>query len=149
MAADCRTVDNCVPAGSARAALSEGQAGTGLARYFERNVSSYTTYDLSGAVSVVTGGGLDVGKATARALAADWVARNLCVNAAGPGSTRTEFNSPTWVETEYAGEYPGAVPRDRVAEPEVKNGAVPFLSSTALQHIIDQPIYVECGCLAT
>jgi len=82
-------------------------------------------------------------------MAAEWAPYNICVNAVGPGLTRTEFSRPLWAETERAGKYLSAVPKGRVAEPEEIVGAVLFLSSSASDFITGQSIYVDGGYLAT
>jgi NAD(P)-dependent dehydrogenase (short-subunit alcohol dehydrogenase family) len=120
-----------------------------LTRYFERNVNSHTTYDLSGAGSVVTCAGRGIGKAIARAVAAEWAPHNICVDAVGPGLTRTEFSRPLWAETKRAGKYLSAVPKGRMGEPEEIVGAVLFLSSSPSDFITGQAIYVDHGYLAT
>lgn len=82
-------------------------------------------------------------------MAAEWAPHGICVNAVGPGLTRTEFSRPLWADAERAGEYLSAVPKGRVAEPEEIVGAVLFLSSEASDFITGQSIYVDGGYLAT
>lgn len=82
-------------------------------------------------------------------MAAEWARHGICVNAVGPGLTRTEFSRPLWADAERAGEYLSAVPKGRVAEPEEIVGAVLFLSSNASDFITGQSIYVDGGYLAT
>ena len=82
-------------------------------------------------------------------MAAEWAPHGICVNAVGPGLTRTEFSRPLWADAERAGEYLSAVPKGRVAEPEEIVGAVLFLSSDASDFITGQSIYVDGGYLAT
>jgi 2-deoxy-D-gluconate 3-dehydrogenase len=82
-------------------------------------------------------------------MAAEWALYGICVNAVGPGLTRTEFSRPLWADAERAEEYLSAVPKGRVAEPEEIVGAVLFLSSSASDFITGQSIYVDGGYLAT
>ena len=82
-------------------------------------------------------------------MAAEWAPHNICVNAVGPGLTRTDFSKPLWSDAERAGKYLSAVPKGRVAEPEEIVGAVLFLSSNASDFITGQSIYVDGGYLAT
>jgi len=82
-------------------------------------------------------------------MAAEWARHNICVNAVGPGLTRTDFSKPVWADAERAGRYLGTVPKGRVAEPEEIVGAVLFLSSKASDFITGQSIYVDGGYLAT
>jgi hypothetical protein len=147
--ADQRTAGYCLPACCAKVALSQGQAGTGLSRYFERNVSSHTTYDLSGALSVMTSGGEDVGEAIGGALARDWAAQGPRVCAAGPGLARGDISRLLGAQRKRAARYWSAVPKSRVAEPEEMAGAVLFLSCRAPDLVTAQSTYVNGGYLGT
>jgi len=82
-------------------------------------------------------------------MAAEWAPYGICVNAVGPGLTRTEFSRPLWAHAERAGEYLSAVPKGRVAEPGEIVGAVLFLSYDQSDFITGQSIYVAGGYLAT
>jgi NAD(P)-dependent dehydrogenase (short-subunit alcohol dehydrogenase family) len=82
-------------------------------------------------------------------MAAEWAPHNICVNAVGPGLTRTDFSKPLWADAERAAKYLSAVPKGRVAEPEEIVGAVLFLSSHSSDFVTGQSIYVDGGYLAT
>ncbi len=82
-------------------------------------------------------------------MAAEWAPHNICVNAVGPGLTRTDFSKPLWADAERSAKYLSAVPKGRVAEPEEIVGAVLFLSSSASDFVTGQSIYVDGGYLAT
>jgi len=82
-------------------------------------------------------------------MAAEWAQHNICVNAVGPGLTRTDFSRPLWGDAERAERLLSAVPKGRVAEPEEIVGAVLFLASAASDFITGHSIYVDGGYLAT
>jgi NAD(P)-dependent dehydrogenase (short-subunit alcohol dehydrogenase family) len=82
-------------------------------------------------------------------MAAEWAQHSICVNAVGPGLTRTEFSRPIWGHPARAEKYLSVVPKGRVAEPEEIVGAVLFLASAASDFITGHSIYVDGGYLAT
>jgi len=81
----------------------EGQSGTVRADGVERNVDSQASYDLGGAVAIVTGGGRGIGAAIARGLSAAGASLML----AGRGAPALEAVAgeicPCWISRRSIG----------------------------------------------
>ncbi|MBB4789667.1 SDR family NAD(P)-dependent oxidoreductase [Streptomyces nodosus] len=80
-----------------------------------------------------------------RALAAEWGAQQVRVNAVCPGVTRTTLGS--WVTADAAtfNRYLGKVPLGRIGEPEDIAAAVLFLSTARSSYITGQTLNVDGG----
>lgn len=84
-----------------------------------------------------------------RALAAEWAARGIRVNAIGPGYFRTAltegfFQDPAWQEAMLA-----RIPMGRFGRLDDLIGAAVFLCSDAAAYVTGQILYVDGGYLAS
>jgi len=84
-----------------------------------------------------------------RALAAEWAARDIRVNAIAPGYFRTQltevlfYEDPAWQETML-----GKIPLGRFGRLEDLIGATVFLCSPAASYITGQMLYIDGGTMA-
>jgi len=83
-----------------------------------------------------------------RALAAEWAARDIRVNAIAPGYFRTQltevfYQDPAWQETML-----GKIPLGRFGRLEDLIGATVFLCSPAASYITGQMLYIDGGTMA-
>jgi len=83
-----------------------------------------------------------------RALAIEWAAQNIRVNAVAPTWVRTEFIRPLLDKPELVARMQGATPLGRVAEVDEIVGAVIFLLSPAAAMITGHTLPVDGGYLA-
>lgn len=83
-----------------------------------------------------------------RALAVEWAAHNIRVNAIAPTWVRTEFIRPLLDKPELVARMEGATPLGRVAETDDIVGAVLFLLSPAAAMVTGHTLPVDGGFLA-
>jgi NAD(P)-dependent dehydrogenase (short-subunit alcohol dehydrogenase family) len=83
-----------------------------------------------------------------RALAVEWAARNVQVNAIAPGLIRTDLSASLWRNTELLDWAQKRTPAQRLGETEDLIGAAIFLASTASDFITGQVLCVDGGFVA-
>lgn len=83
-----------------------------------------------------------------RALALEWVAQNIRVNAVAPTFVNTGFIAPITGDAEKLGAVLAATPMHRLAEPEEIADAIIFLASSAASMITGVTLPVDGGFLA-
>ena len=83
-----------------------------------------------------------------RCLASEWAPFNICVNAIGPGNTRTEMMGKIMKENQKAAEWVlAAIPMGRLAEPREIALLAFYLASDASNFLTGQTIYIDGGQL--
>jgi NAD(P)-dependent dehydrogenase (short-subunit alcohol dehydrogenase family) len=83
-----------------------------------------------------------------RCLASEWAPFNICVNAIGPGNTRTEMMEKIMKENpKAAGWVLAAIPMGRLAEPREIALLAFYLASDASNFLTGQTIYIDGGQL--
>ncbi len=83
-----------------------------------------------------------------KALALEWAATGIRVNALGPALVITPGTKHIAENPELARKYAAAVPLGRIGMPEDMVGAVVFLASDAASFVTGQTIYVDGGLTA-
>ena len=83
-----------------------------------------------------------------RALASEWAAHNINVNAIAPLLIRTPLAAPTLNDPEKLKTYVANVPFKRIGEPQDIAGLCIFLASSASDFITGQVIYLDGGLTA-
>jgi len=83
-----------------------------------------------------------------RALAVEWAAHNVQVNAIAPGFIRTDMNKALWEDPKIRGWAEERTPAHRLGEPPDLIGAAIFLASAASNFITGQVLYVDGGLTA-
>ncbi len=83
-----------------------------------------------------------------RALAVEWAARNVQVNAIAPGFIRTDLSADLWRDAEILNWAQKRTPAQRLGEPRDLIGAAIFLASEASDFITGQVLYVDGGFVA-
>ena len=83
-----------------------------------------------------------------RALAVEWAARGITVNAIGPGRIRTAMTEDIFSDPAQAS-FVSRIPMRRPGEPSDLTGAVVFLASDASSYLTGQIIYIDGGWLAS
>jgi NAD(P)-dependent dehydrogenase (short-subunit alcohol dehydrogenase family) len=83
-----------------------------------------------------------------RALAVEWAARNVQVNAIAPGFIRTEFNAALWENAEIRNWAESRTPAARLGIPGDLIGTAIFLASQASDFMTGQVLYVDGGFTA-
>ena len=83
-----------------------------------------------------------------RALAVEWAASGIRVNAVAPTWVRTDFIAPLLNNPELMARIAAVTPMGRVAEPEEIVGAVLFLLSGAAAMVTGHTLPVDGGFLA-
>ena len=84
-----------------------------------------------------------------RALAVEWAAYGITVNAVGPGRIRTPMTEDLFADPGVAESILSRIPMRRAGEPRDVAGAVVFLASDASSYVTGQVIYVDGGWLAS
>ena len=111
------------------------------------NVGSLHTHQsLAGASAYGTSKGA-VASMT-RALAVEWAARNVQVNAIAPGFIRTDLSATLWEDPKVLQWANERTPAARLGEPVDVVGAAVFLASAASDFITGQVLYVDGGFTA-
>lgn len=80
-----------------------------------------------------------------KALAAEWGARGVTVNAIAPGYMRTPLNEAFLADAARAAQWRSGVPLDRIGEPRDLAGAVVFLASQASSYVTGHTLVVDGG----
>jgi 2-dehydro-3-deoxy-D-gluconate 5-dehydrogenase len=83
-----------------------------------------------------------------KALANEWAARNVQVNAIAPGYFRTENTAPLRADEIRSSQILARIPAARWGEPEDIAGAAVFLASSASDYITGEVLVVDGGWMA-
>ncbi|MGA2117642.1 MAG: SDR family oxidoreductase [Bryobacteraceae bacterium] len=83
-----------------------------------------------------------------RALAVEWAASNVQVNAIAPGFIRTDMNAALWKDEAIRGWVERRTPAGRLGEPRDLLGTALFLASAASDFMTGQILYVDGGFTA-
>ena len=83
-----------------------------------------------------------------RALAVEWAASNVQVNAIAPGFIRTDLNAALWEIPAMRNWVEDQTPAKRLGEPRDLTGTAIFLASAASDFLTGQVIYVDGGFTA-
>lgn len=83
-----------------------------------------------------------------RALAVEWAAHNVQVNAIAPGFIRTDLNKALWEKPQMRDWAQDRTPARRIGETGDLIGAAIFLASSASDFITGQVLYVDGGLTA-
>ena len=83
-----------------------------------------------------------------RALALEWAADNIRVNAVAPTFVRTEFTTPIFADAELTARVMRHTPLGRLPEPEEIAAAILYLCSPAARCITGTTLPVDSGFLA-
>ena len=88
-------------------------------------------------------------KMLTKAMATEWGAFNIQVNAIGPGYFMTDLTRKLADDPKFDGWVKQEVPLKRWGEPSELVGAAVFLASKASSYVNGQTIYVDGGWLAS
>ena len=121
-----------------------GRAMIGRHRGKVVNIASLHTHASLAGVSAYGASKGAIGSLT-RALAVEWGAHNVQVNAIAPGMIRTEFNASLWENLELRNWVEGHTPAGRLGLPADLAGAAIFLASGASDFLTGQVLYVDGG----
>ena len=111
------------------------------------NIASvHTGYSLAGMVPYGATKGA-IGSMT-RALAVEWAAYNVQVNAIAPGFIRTDLNKALWEKPELKNFAETRAPAGRIGAPADIVGAAVFLATAASDYVTGQVLYVDGGLTA-
>ncbi len=83
-----------------------------------------------------------------RALAVEWAAYDVQVNAIAPGFIQTDFNKPLWQDPQIHAFAVARTPAGRWGTPEDIVGTAMFLASPASDYMTGQTLYVDGGLSA-
>ena len=83
-----------------------------------------------------------------RALAVEWAAHNIRVNAVGPGYFKTDLTAGLENHPDRGPKIKLRIPMKRWGQPEDLKGAVIFLASRASDYVTGQTIFVDGGWMA-
>lgn len=112
------------------------------------NLASLTTWAARRTVAAYTASKGGIGQLT-KALAVDWAAKNIRVNAIAPGYIATEMNAPLLADESFSSWVKQRTPLGRWGEAaDIALPAV-FLASAASDFITGQTIFVDGGWTAT
>ena len=84
-----------------------------------------------------------------RALAVEWAAYGITVNAIGPGRIRTAMTEDVFGNRSTAESFLSRIPMGRAGEPRDLAGAVLLLASDASSYMTGQILYIDGGWLAS
>ena len=84
-----------------------------------------------------------------RALAVEWAAHGITVNAIGPGRIRTAMTEDIFSDAAATDRFLSRIPMARAGEPADLTGAVIFLASDASSYVTGQILYIDGGWLAS
>lgn len=88
-----------------------------------------------------------VGQLT-RALAVEWGASGVCVNAIAPGWIDTVLARPVLQDPEFRADLVKRTPLGRIGNPDDLGGAAVFLASSASDFVTGQILYVDGGFIS-
>jgi len=111
------------------------------------NVASLHTH-LSLAGMVPYGASKGAIGAMTRAMAVEWAAFNIQVNAIAPGFIRTDLNKALWENPEIKAFAEARTPAGHVGSPPDLVGVAVFLASAASDYMTGQVLYVDGGITA-
>ncbi len=111
------------------------------------NIASLHTHESLPGVSVYGTSKGAIGSMT-RALAVEWAAHNVQVNAIAPGFIRTDLNAALWERPEMRAWVEQRTPARRLGAPHDLVGTAIFLASAASDFLTGQVIYVDGGFTA-
>jgi len=111
------------------------------------NIASLHTHLSLNGVSAYGASKGAIGSMT-RALAVEWAAKNVQVNAIAPGFIRTDLNAKLWEDPAMLQWANDRTPARRLGEPSDLVGAAIFLASSASDFITGQVLYVDGGFTA-
>ena len=111
------------------------------------NIASLHTHQSLAGISVYGASKGAIGSMT-RALAVEWAAFNVQVNAIAPGFIRTDLNKVLWEDPKIRGWAEDRTPAHRLGEPKDVIGIAIFLASPASDFVTGQVIYVDGGFTA-
>jgi NAD(P)-dependent dehydrogenase (short-subunit alcohol dehydrogenase family) len=111
------------------------------------NVASLHTHESLAGISAYGTSKGAIGSMT-RALAVEWAAYNIQVNAIAPGFVRTDLNAALWENPEIRNWAESRTPAGRLGEPRDLIGTAQFLASAASDFLTGQVIYVDGGFTA-
>lgn len=83
-----------------------------------------------------------------RAMAVEWAARNVQVNAIAPGFIRTDLNAKLWEDPNMLKWVNERTPARRLGQPADLVGAAIFLACAASDFVTGQVLYVDGGVTA-
>jgi NAD(P)-dependent dehydrogenase (short-subunit alcohol dehydrogenase family) len=83
-----------------------------------------------------------------RCLAAEWAPFNICVNAIGPGATKTEMMEKKLGDSLFRKVILDAIPEGRVAEPREIALLALYLASDASNFMTGETLYIDGGQLS-
>jgi NAD(P)-dependent dehydrogenase (short-subunit alcohol dehydrogenase family) len=83
-----------------------------------------------------------------RCLATEWAPYNICVNAIGPGSVRTELSAPVLDDPERSGAILERIPLNRFGSVREIGLLVIYLASEASDWVTGQTFYIDGGQLS-
>ena len=104
-------------------------------------------FSLSGRTALVTGCKRGIGQLT-MALANEWAARGVNVNAIAPGYVATDNTAALRADPVRAPAILSRIPAGRWGDPDDFKGPVVFLASDASSYVTGQILYVDGGWLA-
>ncbi len=121
-----------------------GRAMIGQHRGKVINIASLHTHESLAGVSAYGTSKGAIGSLT-RALAVEWGAHNVQVNAIAPGMIRTEFNASLWENADLRSWVEDHTPAARLGLPADLVGTAIFLASAASDFLTGQILYVDGG----
>jgi NAD(P)-dependent dehydrogenase (short-subunit alcohol dehydrogenase family) len=111
------------------------------------NIASLHTFKSLPGISAYAASKGAIGSLT-RALAVEWAASNVQVNAIAPGFIRTDLNAALWEIPAMRSWVEEQTPARRLGEPRDLTGTAIFLASAASDFLTGQVIYVDGGFTA-